>query len=52
MSKSDASCRPRVGSFAHAAIIYQSHRSLAMKLIDLRARTIERVGRVGRVPSY
>ena len=32
-------------------IVFQFHHSLAMKLIDLRARQIERMGRVGHVPA-
>ena len=35
-------------AFIFECIVYQFHRSLLMKLIDLRARQIERVGRVGR----
>ena len=35
----------------HLTIVYQFHRSLAVKVIDLRARQIERVGRVGHVPA-
>ena len=32
-------------------IIYQFRHSLAMKLINLCARQVERVGHVGRVPA-
>ena len=31
-------------------IVHQCHHSLAMRVVDLRARQIERVGRAGRVP--
>ena len=38
-------------SIVFDSIIYQFHRLLAMKLTDLRARQIERTGRVGSVPA-
>ena len=38
-------------SIVFESIVYQFHRLLAMKLMDLRARQIERTGRVGSVPA-